>query len=231
LGLLLGASLVFGFDVESSLLIGARVESSFETGEPVESSFEPGRGFDFVLVGRSFFTIAGFGFDVGVGAGAGAGAGSGASFVFGFVVRPLNFVGLLFKLGWLQFPLFPPTLFFNQSLPLFTGFFTILLVTLFTLFAMSSKILPHGAGGLEESPLELGGLLLKFLTPLGGRVPFPKGFVLLDFVPFVLVLVLVFVVGVGLVTRLGLVFFLEIVVLLAGLAARGLTSLLILVLE
>jgi hypothetical protein len=90
-------------------------------------------------------------------------------FVFPFVVEPLKFVGCLPDL---QFPVFPPTFFFNQSRPLFTALSATCLVTLFTLFARVSNMFEHGL---------LGDLVLICLVLLVGLL-FILLFVGLDFV-------------------------------------------------
>jgi len=74
----------------------------------------------------------------------------GGFFVAGLLEEPLKLVGRFpFEvLGTLlQFPLFPPTFFFNQSRPLLTALSAMCRVTLLTLFAMLSKILEHFVGG------------------------------------------------------------------------------------
>jgi hypothetical protein len=63
---------------------------------------------------------------------------------FVFPLEPLKFVGCFATGPGRQFPVLPPTFFFNQSRPLFTALSATCLVTLFTLFASVSKIFEHG---------------------------------------------------------------------------------------
>ena len=92
-----------------------------------------------------------------------------------FPLEPLKFVDCFATGPGLQFPVFPPTFFFNQSRPLFTALSATCLVTLFTLFANESNMFEHGLsedllGGFVPSLFTL--FLLRvllgvLLLPLG----------------------------------------------------------------
>jgi hypothetical protein len=91
-------------------------------------------------------------------------------FPFPLVVEPLKFDGrfeepLLIIGDGLQFPVFPPTFFFNQSRPLLTALSATCLVTLLTLFASVSKIFAH-----KDGATLFGGESLLFLFILDGRL-------------------------------------------------------------
>jgi hypothetical protein len=85
-----------------------------------------------------------------------------------FPLEPLKFVGCFASEPGLQFPVLPPTFFFNQSRPLFTALSATCLVTLFTLFASVSKIFEHGLlGGLVFVVFVLVGLVFVVFVLVG----------------------------------------------------------------